>query len=185
MLDRHRRSAMNLLARSRQRLALLLSCCFVSIVFITTSLSGAVVGITDSLTHPPPATGSYAYDGFVLANAGGAIFVDPVFGSAIRRLTTDHQPDDIYAHNGMWNADATKYLHGGMVVDTVTGQVTHTVPRGAYTGDSSFDPINPNLYYYSSGSAIHRVTLNANGTTSDAVFYSASGTIDSLGQSMN
>src|SRR4051794_7783540 len=114
---------------SQQRRLLLLGCLCVCVLFRSPVLDAldALVGMTDSLSHPPPSSGTYAYNGFVPANTGGASYVDPVFGANVRRLTTDHQADDIYAHNSMWNADATKYLHGSKVVSTTTGQVTHTV----------------------------------------------------------
>ena len=35
---------------------------------------------------PPPTTGTYAYNSFVLANTIGASYVDPVFGATVRRV---------------------------------------------------------------------------------------------------
>src|SRR5262245_57352302 len=84
-----------------------------------------------------------------------------------------------------WNADATKYCHYGKIVNTTTGAVTHTVPLGTNSGDAGFDPVDPNVFYYLTGSSIHKVLLNANGTTSDSVFLTVSGTINSMGSSHN
>src|SRR4029450_8581958 len=63
------------------------------------------------VSYPPPATGAYAYNTFTPPNVAGFSFVDPVFRETIRRLTTDHVLDDIYARNMWWNADETRYLH--------------------------------------------------------------------------
>src|SRR5688572_14807914 len=66
-------------------------------------------GLTDALVHAPPATGPFAYNSFVPALTTGASYVDPVFGTTVKRLTTDHVQDDIYARNMWWNADETRY----------------------------------------------------------------------------
>src|SRR2546425_776557 len=59
-----------------------------------------VAGILDDgLSHPPPATGVFAYNSFVPSLTLGTSYVDPVFGSTVRRVTTDHAQDDIYARN--------------------------------------------------------------------------------------
>src|SRR5438094_7435390 len=44
----------------------------------------------DGFSHPPPATGSFAYNSFVPPGTQGASYVDPIFGSTVRRVTTDH-----------------------------------------------------------------------------------------------
>ena len=42
---------------------------------------------------------------FVPPETPGLTYVNPVFGERVRRLTTDHVHDDIYARNMWWNAD--------------------------------------------------------------------------------
>ena len=70
-----------------------------------------VAFIGDTASHPPPASGTYAYNGYGGPSAAGGSYVDPVFGETVRRLTTDHSHDDIYARNMWWSADETRYLH--------------------------------------------------------------------------
>jgi hypothetical protein len=149
------------------------------------SAPATLPGLTDTLNHPPPTTGTYAYNSFVPPNTGGASYVDPVFGSTVRRITTDHAEDDIYAKNMYWNADATRYYHRGKIVDTTTGAVTHTVPTGDPNYDAGFDPIDPNVCFYWSGSTIHKVTLGANGAKTDVVYVTLPSASHPLGGSMN
>lgn len=69
-----------------------------------------------------------------------------------------------------------------------TGTVTHTgISNGDFAGDGGFDPVDPNALYYLKGSAIHKVTLAANGTWTDAVYWTAPGgaALKSLGGTLN
>jgi len=166
-------------------------------VVVTTAFLGAVAltvlprldaqsglpGLTDTASHPPPTSGTFAYNSFFPAVA--APYTDPVFGTTVRRISGDRAPDDIYGRNMLWNADATKFNHGPQIINILTGAVTHTVSRGGITGDAGFDPVDPNVYYYYSGSTIKKVVLGANGAKTESTFYTASGSIDSLGQSVN
>src|SRR3989442_10473784 len=155
-----------------------------------------VAGLLDNgLSLPPPATGTFAYNSFVPSLTPGTSYIDPVFGSTVKRVTTDHGKDDIYASNMHWNADGTRYLHRvcctsdyWKVIDTTTGQVTHTnVPDGALSADGGFDPVDPNALYYMTGSQIHKVTLQSGGTWTDVVYFTAPGgaAIKSLGGTIN
>ena len=143
-------------------------------------------GLTDALVHVPSLSGPYGYNSYK-GPALGQTFVDPDLGGTIRRITNDRQPDDIYARNMNFNADGTKYKHGGKIVDTTTGAVTHTVNRGApWDGDSGFDAVDPNVYYYLINSGLRKVVLNANGTTTESPFYTCpSGSQNGLGTSVN
>ncbi|MBI2157832.1 MAG: Ig-like domain-containing protein, partial [Candidatus Rokubacteria bacterium] len=134
----------------------------------------------------PPALGSLAYNFFAPPLLPGTDYVDPVFGETVRRLTTDHVHDDIYARNMWWSADGTRYLHRTTdgtafadfwdVIDVATGTVTHTgIPIGALGADGGFDPVDSSALYYFSGSSIHQVTLHPNGTWTDAVYWTAPG----------
>src|SRR4051812_17702930 len=58
--------------------------------------TAAAQGLTDGATHPPPSTGSFPFSppgGWLPGTAGfpqaGQSFVDPVFGTTIRRITND------------------------------------------------------------------------------------------------
>ena len=178
---------------------------FGPLVFIVTMIAVVSVpiiaqlpGLVDSLSHPPPALGTFAYNSFVPAVTPGASYVDPVFGTTVLRVTTDHSVDDLYARNMWWNADETRYLHRNpngtafadflAVINVATGQVTHNgIPIGTLPGDEGFDPVNANVLYYHSGSSIHMVTLNSNGTWTDSIYFTAPGgaTLLSLGSTIN
>ena len=155
--------------------------------------SSAFAAQTDGGVYPPPATGPFAYSSFVPPLTPGASYIDPVFGERVRRLTTDHAHDDIYARNMWWSADGTRYLHRTVpdtwkVIDVATGAVTHSgIENGFFPGDGGFDPVDPDVLYYLSGSAIHQITLNPNGTWTDSVYWTAPGgaAIKGLGGTLN
>ena len=117
--------------------------------------------LVDTASHPPPTSGPYAYfatygtfspslSGFP---AVGGTFVDPVFGSTIRRLTNEldqYSFSENYAKNGFINADGTLMHHraptGHNIIDTTTGQVVRAnVP---FNFDSSFAPDDPDVFYW-------------------------------------
>ncbi len=152
--------------------------------------------LDDGITHAPSATGYFDYNGFVPLVTQGANYADPVFGATVRRVTTDHSVDDIYARNMWWNADETKYLHRienngdyWEIIDVATGAVTHTgiTGYGGMAANGGFDAADPNALYYYSGPSIHKVTLNASGTWSDSVYFTTPGnqTIGDLGGTIN
>src|SRR6476659_1134715 len=98
----------------QQCVTLLLGSLCVSLVLLSPSLLRAFavsVGLTDTLSHPAPTSGTYAYNSYH-GPAAGQSYVDPIFGSTVRRVTGDGQQDDIYASNMHWNADETRYIHG-------------------------------------------------------------------------
>lgn len=109
--------------------------------------------ITDALSHPPPTTGTHAYNTF-RGPAKGASFTDPVFGEKITRLTADpSSASDIYAKNGFWNADGKRLAHntpnGLTIIDTALGgAISDNVPGNF---DGSFDPVDPHTWYYFDG----------------------------------
>lgn len=120
----------------------------------------AAAAVTDSGTHPPPTSGPYAYyathgafaptiNGF--PGVGGS-FVDPVFGSTIRRLTNEvgQQSDaEIYSRKGWFNADSTLVHHrapnGRRFIDTGSGQVVRSGVPGNV--DSSFAADDADTWY--------------------------------------
>jgi|SRR5436190_8674475 len=143
--------------------------------------------MSDALSHPPPATGTYAFNTFVPPNTPGATYVDPVFGSTIRRLTADHQTDQIYTRNMWWNADGTLYFHNHTIISTQTGAVAYTnLPTGG-NSDYGFDPIDPKVYFYGdrSGPNLRKVTLGAGGTFTDVLYLTVSSNLLSLGETIN
>jgi hypothetical protein len=178
---------------------------FVYLVFIVTMIAvlslpaaAQLLGLGGSLSAPPPALGTFAYNSFRPSVTPGATYVDPVFGTTVLRVTTDHSNDDIYARNMWWNADETRYLHRNpngtafadylAVINVATGQVTHNgIPIGTLPGDEGFDPVNANVLYYHRGSSIHQVTLNSNGAWTDAIYFTAPGgqTLLGMGETIN
>jgi len=161
--------------------------------------------LTDAPVHPPPATGPFAHNSFVPPVMQGASYVDPVFGTTVRRVTTDHVNDDIYARNMWWNADETRYLHRTTngtpwadfweIIDVATGKVTHQgIPIGGVAGgagpfaaDGGFDPVDPNVLYALGPTSIYKITLNADGTWTSAVYFTPPGgkAIKNLGGTLN
>lgn len=140
--------------------------------------------ITDTLPHPPPASGPFAlatYRGPGL----GETYVDPVFGSTIRQITADGQTDNIYGHNQVWNADGSLYLHWGKLVDTKTGVVHYIVPQGDLNSDCGFDAVDPNVFYYMKGATLRKVILGPAGIVSDTVYITAPSSLLKLGGSTN
>src|SRR6266850_3732848 len=140
----------------------------------------AAQGLSDSLSHPPPTSGSATYSppgtwlpgsaGFPVA---GQAFVDPVFGTTIRRLTGDfpgQSYSDIYAMNGWWNADGTYFYHrcagGGVILGASTAVVVRSgAPSSSGLGVIQFDPVDRDSYYYISGASLRRYSVSA-GTSS-------------------
>jgi hypothetical protein len=199
MTERHCSSH---LSRALRWVLLVMAC-------ITTSASGGggsgLPGLTDAPVRPPPAIGSFAYNSFVPALTQGASHTDPVFGTTVQRLTTDHIPDDIYARNMWWNADETRYLHRTTngtpwpdfwdVIEMATGKVTHRgIPIGGVVGgagpfaaDGGFDPVDPNVLYALGPTSIYKITLNADGTWTSAVYFTPPGgkALKSLGGTLN
>ena len=151
--------------------------------------------LLDDTTHRPPSTGGLAYystyGSFGPDQAGfpgkGQSFVDPVFGSTIRRLTSDFpnsSASDIYAKNGFWNADGTRMIHGTpsgySIIDTTTGAVVRTGVPGNF--DGSFAPDDADTWYYFSGSSLRKYSISS-GTT--ALVKSFGSTLGSLGGSVD
>jgi len=132
--------------------------------------SVALAYLTDADVHAPPMSGQYAYNTFMPATAGfpgvGESYVDPVFGSSIRRVSDDYPNAHLgtapYVKNGYWNADATRYWAEFEIIDAGTGAV---VRSGIGDGDGSFDPVDPDTYYYFSGSSLMGYSVSS-GTSS-------------------
>jgi len=135
----------------------------------------AAQGLTDGLTHPPPTSGPEPYSppgtwrpgqpGFP---AAGQTYVDPVFGTTIRRLTNDfpgQSHSDIYSINGFWSADNRFWFHrratGWVILDATTGAVVRSGVPSSTLGIVQFDPVNPDVYYYISGADLRQYSVSA------------------------
>ena len=112
------------------------------VVFVPSSHSVAGGYINDAGTYAPPSSGTYAYYATYGTfgpdqssfPAKGESFVDPVFGSTVRRLTNEvgqHSFSEIYSKNGFFNADGTLVHHrtpsGHNIISTRTGQVVRAL----------------------------------------------------------
>ncbi len=138
----------------------------------------AMAYVTDTLTHEPPTSGTYAYDAFKPGAMGfpaaGGSYVDPVFNESVRRLTNEFQvqsDDEIYSKNGFYNASGTLMYHRAPnsmtsrgIIKTSDGTIVCSgLPAPAF--DSSFDPVDPSVWYYFSGTQILSYTVNESGCT--------------------
>jgi Big-like domain-containing protein len=163
--------------------------------FITAVATPAAAYVTDSGTHAPPTTGAYAYYStfgtFGPDRAGfpgvGQTFVDPVFGSPVRRLTNGlgrRSESDIYGKNGYWNSDGTLMFHNAAtsktIINTTTGALVRANVPGNY--DGSFAPDDPDTWYYFEGASLRKYSV-ATGTTSVVKTFSA--TLGALGGSVD
>jgi len=162
-------------------------------------------GRCDAPVHKPPTSGPFAYNSFVPPPTQGSSYVDPVFGTTVRRITADHINDDLYARNMWWSADDTRYLHRTTngtafkdfwdVIDVATGKVTHKgIPIGGVEGgagpfasDGGFDPVEPNVLYALGPTTVYKITLNADGTWTGVAYFTPPGgaPLKSLGGTLN
>ena len=156
----------------------------------------AAQGLTDTLTHTPPTSGAQPYSppgtwlpgqpGFP---AAGQAYVDPVFGTTIRRLTNDfpgQSHSDIYSINGFWSADNRYWFHrratGWVIVDAATGAVVRSGVPSSTLGIAQFDPVNPDVYYYISGADLRQYSVSAG---SSSVVKTFPATLGELGGSID
>lgn len=173
---------------------------WVTIVFGVLALLGTGISISDAFlsdtaNHPPPTTGQYGYNTFVPGSAGfpglGGTYVDPVFGSTIKRLTTfgpsGSNFNDIYAHH--WcNANGTYCFsdpNGALsIINASTGAVLWSgQPGGSNVFDIEWHPTNPDKYFFlTSGSGITERTLS---TQTNVTFATGIGCCGSNGGSVD
>lgn len=156
--------------------------------------------ITDTAVRPPPTSGPYAYSppygSFLPGQAGfpgvGGSYVDPVFGTTIRRLSgnaltnTSFDSADIYVKNGWFNADGTYFVNtfqDGTVgaINTSTGAIQPlTNAGGAARSDASCSPVNPDVFYYFAGTSLKKQLISTGAVSTVKTF---TGTLGALGGS--
>lgn len=124
-------------------------------------------GIGDNGVYPTPAIGPYAYatfrpdlPGFLEA---GESYIDPIFGLRVMRVT-DHHPGETfgtvpYARNGFASANGERVFTEEGIYDVQTGTVFSTGTPGAVGFRQSFDPVDPDVYYFHGGSRLWRYDL--------------------------
>ncbi len=96
-------------------------------------------------------------------------FIDPVFGSRIKRVSDaklfskmDLGPGDAatklrhhYASSAAWNSDSSKYLlNFGQVRDTQTNELVIVTSHYTYLKEYIWSKVNPNLIYGTSGNKL-------------------------------
>jgi hypothetical protein len=181
----------------RRALASVLTGAFLLAPLPAPRVAAAAGPITDDASYPPPTSGAYAYYStygtFGPTNSGfpgvGDSYVDPVFGSTIRRLTNDvgrASNSENYAKNGYFNADGTLVHHRGpdkrQFIDTRTGQVVRSGVPG--TGDGSFAPDDPDTWYYFAEGSANLMKYSVKGGTSSTV-KTFPGALEDLGRSVD
>jgi len=150
---------------------------------------------------PPPMVGQFGYNFWSPGVAGfpavGGFYVDPVFGGTVRRLTNIgslQNQDDIYGHH--WaNADGTLVFSRqgangeiGRILDATTGRVVydHQLGMSGPTAiDIAWDAIDPNVYYYYSGTDLMRRNLAAQPQPIDTIKKRFPAVLESNGGSLN
>ena len=151
--------------------------------------------ILDAGIYPPPVGGTYDYNTFKPGAAGfpalGGTYVDPVFGSTIRRITNIGAKvgdDDSYSHN--WsNANGTYLFYTGdampalSILNTTTGALAYSgQPFGTSRYEINWHPTDPNKYFYLSGSNLMERNLT---TQTSATLRTFPGALQLMGGSLN
>jgi len=149
--------------------------------------------VTDGGVFAPPSTGTYAYNAFKPGAAGfpavGGTYTDPVFGGTVKRLTNigaTSNAEDIYAKHQA-NANGTLAFHrssaGVRIINVNTGAIAYpSQPAGAYAAEMHWDALDPDKYYYFSGTNLVRRNLAAQTNTTIKTFPS---TLQANGGSLN
>jgi hypothetical protein len=142
--------------------------------------------LSDSASHVPPMTGPFHYNNFVPGSGGfpvvGGSYIDPIFTTTVTRLTnigavgSDLQ---LYSRNGFHNANSTAMFNwkpGGStdVINSTTGAALYTnIEVGLSHNEISFDPVDPDVYYYFSGAALVSFKLSTSTPTTVHTFPAA------------
>jgi hypothetical protein len=155
----------------------------------------------DTGAHAPPAGGPYAYSppgSWLPGTAGfpalGSSYVDPVFGTTLRRITDEpprQSSSDIYASNGWWNADSTLFVQntgattgfGRVAINVETGAFVQTnVPDGTAQVLHSFDPVDPDVWHYYQNAELRQFSITR-GTDTPVTSFPAE--VEKLGGSVD
>jgi len=149
--------------------------------------------LTDTNIRAVPDDGSlYDRDTWNAQNgsfpAVNATYTDPVFGEVVKRLTsTRPTAGDALNNRHRWNADGTKFIRQAAAsastvhVLTLTGtQVETSIPGGfGATHQFQWSPFDPDIYYFTDGTAILKQRNIATDTTSNVKTFAA--TLGTLG----
>lgn len=156
------------------------------------------MSISDSLEYLPPLSGTYHYNTFKPGAAGfpafGGTYVDPIFGETVRRMSDIGLTVDDCQQYGfpVGNADGTLIFHWTLagtldILNSSTGvAVYNNVPGGTTSPSTSrvemrWSHVNPDVYFYPSGTNLRKRTLSA-GT--DIAYHNFSNTLQPLGGSV-
>src|SRR5262249_38289165 len=134
--------------------------------------------LQDHNPHPPPTVGQFAYNSWKPGAVGfpglGESYIDPVFGETVRRLSTTVPGAGgggtrVYEKNGWWNADASYFMYSSppfddpYILNAVTGATVisfPTMPLGSNIDDTSFDPVDCDLYWFWSGADLKNFRIS-------------------------
>ncbi len=154
--------------------------------------------LTDSNTYMPLMTGTTGpdhYNNFTPASgsfpAVGSTYTDPIFGSAVRRLSNIgavSNIEEIYSHHYA-NANGTytfsiqsRPTQTLFLVNTSTGAELTGHPIGSFAYDLAWHPTDPDKYYFHSGASLMQRVVSTN-TSSTVKTFAAS--LQSLGGTVN
>jgi hypothetical protein len=157
-------------------------------------LSGSIVSahVTDTGSHPPP-----AYDTFI-PPASGASYVDPAFGTRIKRLSDAMNMTDNAGRGGLTSVGTEYSTASPFNSDNSRLILVHQSYFGLYDGNGTYlrdlpfavnastEPRwsrhDPNLLYFVSGNRLMKLDVAA-GTTSVLHTFSEYSTISGRGES--
>ena len=167
-----------------------------SLVTLITATSSSAYLVNDTGAHMPLTSGTQAYGVFGPNNTltfpqPGGTYEDSIFGTTVRRITGEFKQaanNDIYAKNGFWNADGTLMFHHAasgvnMIISTFDGAPKCSDVPGNF--DGSFDPVDPNIWYWFSegGTALNRFSVA--GCTDGGGSIAVGGQLGGLGGSVD
>jgi hypothetical protein len=174
-----------------KRFGRLVACFLFSAACLVTGTTFAL--LTDTGEHLPPTTGTFHYNTFTPSLPGvpgiGGTYVDPVFGSVVRRLTNigaSVNQDFNYTFHYL-NADGTlSFNHTTVDIDilsTANGSVVYSAqPDGSDRNEARWDMLDPDKYYFLSGASLMRRNLALQSNTTMKTFPA---TLQTQGGSVN
>jgi hypothetical protein len=163
--------------------------------YVRAAISGLLVGLvaaavawgylTDTTIRPVADDGTqFDRDTWNPTNGSfpgvGGTYTDPIFGEVLKRLTNIRPgAGSSLTFRSALNADGTKFFWRNTsasntlvhVLDTAGTQVETNIPGGFGTGeDAAWDPFNPAIYYYWTGTTISQRNIATDTTSTVKTF---------------
>ena len=131
--------------------------------------------VNDATIYEPPFVGPYHYDnwqpGTTYFPAKGETYVDPVFGSVIKRLTDDGcGSDGLENYNHSYCSLEGKYYfwtntsNQHVIYRSSDNTVVQTGVEKGPEGHRQWSPVNTEEYFYVSGNGLYKWTVGGSGT---------------------